>query len=139
MFQTVFPSIIRSSILHVQRKAFVRPILLPAARLAGMEHKSDCILLHLVGLLFNVNYDARNHELKKLRIVAYCWLYSANIQRVPKKFIHIMHRWGKAMANYPQDLAQDAVCQSHTGHLTGLWVLPARPLRLNTNEYIDIS
>ena len=22
------------------------------------------ILLHLVGLLFNVNYDARNHELK---------------------------------------------------------------------------
>jgi len=28
-------------------------------------NKSDCILLHLVGLLFNVNYDARNHELKK--------------------------------------------------------------------------
>ena len=27
-------------------------------------NKSDCILLHLVGLLFNVNYDARNHELK---------------------------------------------------------------------------
>jgi len=27
--------------------------------------KSYCILLHLVGLLFNVNYDARNHELKK--------------------------------------------------------------------------
>ena len=41
---------------------------------------------------------------------------------------------GKAMANYPQELAQDAVCQSHTGHMTGLWFLPARPLRLNTNE-----
>ena len=27
-------------------------------------NKSDCILLHIVGLLFNVNYDARNHELK---------------------------------------------------------------------------
>ena len=27
--------------------------------------KSDCILLHLVGLLFSVNYDARDHELKK--------------------------------------------------------------------------
>ena len=27
-------------------------------------NKSDCILLHLVGLLFNVNYNARNHELK---------------------------------------------------------------------------
>ena len=42
--------------------------------------------------------------------------------------------WGKAMANYPQELAQDAVCQSHTGHMTGLWFLPTRPLRLNTNE-----
>ena len=28
-------------------------------------NKSGCILLHLVGLLFNMNYDARNHELKK--------------------------------------------------------------------------
>ena len=26
-----------------------------------------------------------------------------------------------------------AVGQSHTGHMTGLWFLPARPLRLNTN------
>ena len=41
---------------------------------------------------------------------------------------------GKAMANYPQELAQDAVFQNHTGHMTGLWFLPARPLRLNTNE-----
>jgi hypothetical protein len=48
--------------------------------------------------------------------------------------IIIMIRWGKAMANYPQELAQDAVCQSHTGHMTGLWFLPTRPLRLNANE-----
>ena len=41
---------------------------------------------------------------------------------------------GKAKANYPQELAQDAVCQSHTGHMTGLWFLPTRPVRLNTNE-----
>ena len=41
---------------------------------------------------------------------------------------------GIAITNYPQELAQDAVCQSHTGHVTGLWFLPARPLRLNTNE-----
>ena len=41
------------------------------------------------------------------------------------------------MANYPQGLAQDAVCQSHTGHMTGLWFLPARPLRLNTNEWMN--
>ena len=33
-----------------------------------------------------------------------------------------------------QELAQDAVCQSHTGHMNGLWFLPTRPLRLNTNE-----
>jgi len=29
------------------------------------------------------------------------------------------------MANYPQELAQDAVCQSHTGHMTAL--VPAWP------------
>jgi len=40
------------------------------------------------------------------------------------------------MANYLQELAQDAVCQSHTGHMTDFWFLPARPLRLNTNERI---
>jgi len=33
--------------------------------------------------------------------------------------------WGKAMANYLQELAQDAVCQSHTGHMSGLWFLPS--------------
>ena len=40
------------------------------------------------------------------------------------------------MANYPQELAQDAVCQSHTSHMTGLWSLPTRPVWLNTNERI---
>ena len=43
------------------------------------------------------------------------------------------------MANYPQELAQDAVCQSHAGHMTGLWFLPTRPLRLNTNERMNIK
>ena len=28
------------------------------------------------------------------------------------------------MANYPQELAQDAVYQNHTGPMTGLWFLP---------------
>ena len=41
------------------------------------------------------------------------------------------------MANYPQELAQDAVCQNHTGHMTGLWCLPTRPLKLNTNNDDD--
>jgi len=42
------------------------------------------------------------------------------------------------MANYPLALAQDAVCQSHTGHMTGLWFLPTWPVRLNTNELMNI-
>jgi len=39
--------------------------------------------------------------------------------------IKIRYSRGKAMANYPQELAQDAVCQSHTGHMTELWFLPS--------------
>jgi len=47
----------------------------------------------------------------------------------PKQnYLHInfiyLHR-EKAMANYPQELAEDAVCHSHTGHMTGLWFLPS--------------
>ena len=43
------------------------------------------------------------------------------------------------MANYPHELAQDAVRQSHTGHMNGLCFLPARPLRLNTNEWMNVE
>ena len=43
------------------------------------------------------------------------------------------------MANYPQELARDTVCQSHTGHMTGFWFLPARPSRLNTNEWMNLK
>jgi len=32
---------------------------------------------------------------------------------------------GESNANDPQELAQDAVCQSHAGHMTGLWFLPS--------------
>jgi len=35
--------------------------------------------------------------------------------------------WGKAVATYPQEFAQDAACQSHTGRLTRLWFLPNQP------------
>ena len=44
---------------------------------------------------------------------------------------------GDAMENYPQELAQDTVCQSHTVQMNGLWFLPTRPLRLNTNEWMN--
>jgi len=43
MFQTVFPSVITSSKLHIQRQAFVRPILLPAAILARLAAGSSII------------------------------------------------------------------------------------------------
>ena len=43
------------------------------------------------------------------------------------------------MANYPQELAQDALCHSHTGHMTGLWFLPAWPLTLNTSDDDPVS
>ena len=29
------------------------------------------------------------------------------------------------------------MCQSHTGHMTGLWFLPTRSLRQNTNEWLN--
>jgi hypothetical protein len=65
MFQTVFPSIIRSSKLHIQRQVFVRPILLPAAS--------------LVRLAAGLKHIQRLTEISKLRNVASCWLYAANI------------------------------------------------------------
>jgi len=41
MFQTGFPSIIRSSKLHTQCQAFVRPLLLPAASLVRLAAGSN--------------------------------------------------------------------------------------------------
>jgi len=43
------------------------------------------------------------------------------------------------MANYHKELAKDVVCQSHTSHRTGLWFLPTRPLRLNTNDDNEVT
>jgi hypothetical protein len=42
-------------------------------------------------------------------------------------FSGIIMVWGKAVATYPQELAQDAACQNHTGRLTRLWFLPNWP------------
>jgi len=86
MFQTVFPPIIRSSKLHIQRQVFDRPILLPAASLARLAAGSS------IGLTLYVQFWApddgrKNHlkhverltEINKLWNFAFCWLYSANI------------------------------------------------------------
>jgi len=37
-------------------------------RVILQENKSDCILLHPVGFLLILNYDARNRELKKIGV-----------------------------------------------------------------------
>ena len=39
-------------------------VTLETCRVTLQWNKSDCVLLHLVGLLFNVNYDPRNYEFK---------------------------------------------------------------------------
>ena len=67
-----------------------------------------------------------------------CEIFRHNVNAVKHKSDDMYLSRGKAMANYPQEFAQDAVCQSHTGHMTGLWFLPARTLRLNTNEWMNI-
>jgi len=41
MFQTGFPSIIRSTKLHIQRQVFVRPLLISAASLARLAAGSS--------------------------------------------------------------------------------------------------
>jgi len=64
MFQTGFPSIIRSSKLHIERQAFVRPLLLPAASLltAGSSNVASCWLcaenkLILIAILMPKKYN----------------------------------------------------------------------------------
>jgi hypothetical protein len=69
----------------------------------------------------------------------YVTIFETAVRRLTKKHKNPLTENSSflANANYPQELAQDAVCRSHTGHMTGLWFLPARPLRLNTNELMN--
>ena len=63
MFQTVFPSIIRSSKLHILRQVFVRPILLPAVSLAMLAAGSS------IGLVVKVRSPLLVHLLIQLYTV----------------------------------------------------------------------
>jgi len=85
MFQTCFPSIIRSSKLHIQRQVADRPIPLPAGSPVRLAAGST------IGLTLYMQFWApddgrKNHlkhverltEINKLWNVASCWLYSAN-------------------------------------------------------------
>jgi len=42
------------------------------------------------------------------------------------------------MANYPQELAQDAVCQSHTGHMTEPWFRPSPAFKAEGTQHFLI-
>ena len=88
-FRRFFPSIIRSSKLHIQRQVFVRPLLLPAASQARLAAGSSngptktwrCMCSF--ELLMMDGKDPLKHvqcltEINKLWNVASCWLYSAN-------------------------------------------------------------
>ena len=81
MFQTFFPSIIRSSKLHIQRQVFVRPLLLTVAGLArlaagssnGLTNTWRCMcsfeLLMMDGKT-RLKHAERLTEINKLWIVA---------------------------------------------------------------------
>ena len=60
-----------------------------------------------------------------------------DVKQTQHSYRHLTFSVLYTLYNYPQEFAQDAVCQNHTGHRTGLWFLPTRPLRLNTNEWIN--
>jgi len=69
-----------------------------------------------------------------IQVAAFLHAFSGNPSKL---FFSDIYKMGKALANYPQELAQDAVCQSHTGHMTELWFLSVRPLIKSTNEWMD--
>jgi len=84
MFQTVFPSIIRSSKLHIQRQAFVRLLLLPAASLASLATGSSNSLYVQFwapddGRKTRLKHVERLTEKNKLKNISSSSLYSANI------------------------------------------------------------
>ena len=61
----------RSEGLYVNEKSMTLAGIEPATFRFVAQHLNHCATavptpLHLVGLLFNVNYDARNHEFKIL-------------------------------------------------------------------------
>ena len=85
-FRQFFPSIIRSSKLHIQLQIFVRPIPLPAASLARLAAGSGIgLTLYVqfwapdVGRKTHLKHVERHTEINKLRNMASCWLYFENI------------------------------------------------------------
>jgi len=75
-----------------QRQEFVRPILLPAASLAAMEHWCVQFWAPDDGRKNGQKHVERLAEINKLWNVASCWLYSANtlnyvLQEIKSRFI----------------------------------------------------
>jgi len=79
-----------------------------ACRVILHWNKSYCTLLHLVGLLFNLNYDARNHELKIQVVVGVFSIMAAYFVRSAIKGPVL-----KYMKNLKWDQFQSAQCIIH--------------------------
>ena len=56
--------------------------------------------------------------------VTFMLKHSVKLRRFIYIYIYI-YIYGESNGKLPQELAQDAVCQSHTGHMTELWFLPS--------------
>jgi len=50
------------------QRGLIRRAVTPETCRVTLQQINICILLHLVGFLLTLNYDARNHELKMKRI-----------------------------------------------------------------------
>jgi len=80
MFQTVFPSIIRDSKLHIQLQAFVRPLPLPAVAVTVWQKpEAVCAVLSPWRSTEKLSETCRASYRNKLRKAASCWLYCENI------------------------------------------------------------
>jgi len=75
LFQTAFPSVIRSSNLHIQSQVFVRPLLLPAASRQAVWQIPDPVCAVLSSWWWTgkpsetCRASCRNKEIKKRRIL----------------------------------------------------------------------
>jgi len=83
---------------------------------------------------FRQNYRTISHPQFHLSLLGY--LASRRRYRHLAAKVGTSKHGGKQWQTTPKNLPRMQCARSHTGHMTGLWFLPARPLRLNTNEWM---
>jgi len=72
-----------------------------------------CILLHLVGFLLTLNYDTRNHELKKKKVLLWINTYSLSYS-LTSTFRGCETQWMKALGFSPTDVGSHFTSSSTT-------------------------